>query len=132
MAFFIWVAFEDAVLFMWAVAPKLDVGMDVLRAWGFSYKSNRVWDKEKLGMGYWGRIQHEHLLIGVRGKMESPPLSVLPRSVHREKSVEHSRKPDHFRDAITKMYRGQEKLEMFARGKPPEGWTYWGNQSEAA
>lgn len=63
---------EDAVLFFWATAPKLREAMKVMDAWGFQYKTHAVWDKEKIGMGYWFRGQHELLLVGTRGDM-SPP-----------------------------------------------------------
>lgn len=126
------VGFADAALFMWIPGPLfIPYGERVLNAWGFGggYKTNLIWDKEKLGMGYWGRIQHEHLIIATRGKMVLPPSASLERSVYREKSGEHSAKPAHFRDMITEMYPTLRKLEMFARGEAPKGWTYWGNQA---
>jgi len=45
----------NAVLFLWATAPKLVEALDVMKIWGFSYKTNAVWDKEMIGMGYWFR-----------------------------------------------------------------------------
>ena len=50
---------DNAVLFLWATAPKLLEALDVMAAWGFEYKTCAVWDKAKLGMGFWFRGQHE-------------------------------------------------------------------------
>jgi hypothetical protein len=58
---------QDAVLFLWATNPKLSEALQVMRAWGFQYKTNMVWIKPSIGMGYYARQQHELLLIGGRG-----------------------------------------------------------------
>jgi hypothetical protein len=62
----------DAVLFMWTTAPHLRESFDVLAAWGFEYKTNIVWVKDKIGLGYFVRNQHELLLVATRGDMPSP------------------------------------------------------------
>ncbi len=59
---------KDCILYLWSPAPLIEKALQVLNAWGFTYKSNLVWDKNKMGMGYWVRGQHEHLLIGVKGE----------------------------------------------------------------
>lgn len=53
---------DNAVLYLWATAPKLLEALEVMRAWGFKYKTQAVWDKSWVGMGYWFRGQHEILL----------------------------------------------------------------------
>ena len=60
-------AADDCVLFLWVTVPKLDAGIDVLRAWGFTYKSNFIWAKDKAAHGYWNSNKHEILLVGVKG-----------------------------------------------------------------
>jgi N6-adenosine-specific RNA methylase IME4 len=57
------IANDDSILFLWATAPKLAECMDVIKAWGFTYRTGLVWTKDKIGMGYYVRNQHEHLLI---------------------------------------------------------------------
>lgn len=54
---------DNAVLYLWATAPKLLEALRVMDAWGFEYKTNAVWDKQIIGMGYWFRGQHELLLV---------------------------------------------------------------------
>lgn len=65
-------AADDAVLFLWATAPKLRSALAVMDAWKFEYVTQAVWDKMRVGMGYWFRGQHEILLVGTRGHW-SPP-----------------------------------------------------------
>ena len=64
-------AAKEAVLYLWATAPKLREALHVMDAWGFEYKTHSIWDKEILGMGYWFRGQHELLLVGPL--LSSPP-----------------------------------------------------------
>jgi hypothetical protein len=60
-------AAKDCILFLWSTAPLLAESLEVVTAWGFMYKSCAVWDKERIGMGHYFRIQHEHLLVATRG-----------------------------------------------------------------
>lgn len=120
-------AATDAVLFMWATAPKLREAFDVMDAWGFMYRTHAVWDKEKLGMGYWFRGQHELLLVGTRGKFRPPPENARASSVIRSPRARHSEKPVAAYELIERMFPACRKLELFSR-KPREGWTAWGNQ----
>jgi len=119
---------DNAVLFLWATAPKLEEALDVMRAWGFKYRTCVVWDKETMGMGNWFRIQHELLLLGVKGKMKVPPVEARVRSVYREKRGKHSQKPRYFYEVIEKMFPNGKYLELFARQRYNDKWTVWGNQ----
>ncbi len=121
---------DDAILFCWATAPKLDEALSVIKAWGFSYRTCMVWDKEKIGMGYFARQQHELLLIAMKGEVPAPPPEARPPSVYREPRGEvHSRKPERFYELIEAMYAELPKLELFCR-TPRHGWSAWGNQSD--
>src|SRR3990170_4080212 len=55
---------DNSVLFLWATAPKLEESLEVVKAWGFTYRTHLIWDKRTIGMGYWFRNQHELLLVG--------------------------------------------------------------------
>jgi len=72
------------VLYLWATAPKLLEAIEVMKAWNFSYKTHAIWDKEKIGMGYWFRGQHELLLVGTKGHFSPPAASLRIPSVIRE------------------------------------------------
>ncbi len=119
---------KDSVLYLWATAPKLEWALEVLNAWGFTYKTCAVWDKGIMGMGYWFRGQHELLLVGTKGNF-NPPLPVnRVASVYRERRAKHSRKPKYYYDLIEKMCPNGKYLELFARNKYNEKWTVWGNE----
>jgi N6-adenosine-specific RNA methylase IME4 len=124
-------ATEDAMLYMWATAPKLAECMKVIEAWGFEYRTNLVWDKEVIGMGYHARNQHEILLVAKRGSIPPPAAGTQPSSVHRERRGEHSAKPDFYYEMIEAAYPSLPKIELFCRS-PREGWAVWGNQSGVA
>jgi N6-adenosine-specific RNA methylase IME4 len=124
-------ATDSAALFLWTTAPHLQEAFQVIEAWGFNYKSNIVWVKDRLGLGYYVRNQHELLLIATRGNMPAPPPSRRPLSVIQVAKREHSRKPDEAYEPIERMYPDLPKIELFARGNR-DGWTAWGNQAEAA
>ena len=121
-------ATDDAVLFLWATAPLLPEALDVMDSWGFEYRTGAVWDKKKIGMGYWFRGQHEHLLVGVRGDPPKPPPKAICSSIIASPRGGHSEKPEAVYRMIEAYYPELPKLEMFARGDRP-GWSTWGNQS---
>ena len=86
------IAARDSVLFLWAMAPMLPQALEVMASWGFSCKASFAWVKDKIGLGYWVRNQHETLLLGVRG---SPPTPSAPwPSVICAPCTAHSQKPD--------------------------------------
>jgi N6-adenosine-specific RNA methylase IME4 len=123
------IAAKNSVLYMWATMPRLEVAFDVIRAWGYTYKTGAAWDKQRLGIGYWFRGQHELLLVGTRGKVSPPPSDLRISSVIKCKSGLHSRKPDYVRDRIAAWFPDVPRLEMFTRTKRP-GWDAFGNQVE--
>ena len=120
-------ASPDAALFMWTTVPHLRESFDVLVAWGFEYKTNIVWVKNKIGLGYFVRNQHELLLVATRGDMPSPSPANRPPSVISAPRREHSRKPDEAYELIERMYPELPKIELFARHARP-GWAAWGNE----
>lgn len=122
---------DNCVLYLWATAPLLVEALQVVGAWGFTYKTCAVWDKEKIGVGYWFRGQHELLLVGVRGKVSPPPQPLRVSSVYREARTAHSRKPDIVRTHIGSWFPDVPKLEMFCR-YPAPGWHVLGNQVDSS
>lgn len=118
---------DNAVLYLWATAPKLEEALRVMKAWKMNYKSHLIWDKVKIGMGYWFRGQHELLLVGIRGKFSPPLPSLRIGSVFVEGRGIHSKKPDKIRRYISLWYPNKNKLEIFAREKAL-GWDVFGNE----
>jgi N6-adenosine-specific RNA methylase IME4 len=121
-------ATEDAVLFLWTTSAHLmPDAVQVLRAWGFEYKTNLVWVKDKRGVGFWIRNQHELLLVCTRGDMPTPAPADRPSSVIEAPRREHSRKPDEVYAIVEHMFPDLPRVELFARGRRA-GWEQWGNQ----
>lgn len=127
---------EPAHLYLWVPNAMLPDGLEVMRAWGFEYKSNIIWHKlrkdggsDGRGVGFYFRNVTEVLLFGVRGK-GARTLSLGRSQVNYlgTRKREHSRKPDEQYDLIEGCSRGPF-LEMFARGVRPR-WTSWGNQAD--
>ena len=121
-------AAADCVLFLWATVPMLPEAFDVMKTWGFIYKSESTWVKDKAGTGYWVRGIVEHLLIGRRGRdVPAPaPGEQFPGIIEAPRK-RHSEKPDIVADEIGRLFPNVPKLEMFARKERP-GWTVWGNE----
>lgn len=120
-------AADDSVCFMWATVPMLPEALEVMAAWGFTYKSHAVWVKDRVGTGYWFRNQHELLLIGTRGDIPAPAMGTQPSSVIEAPLGRHSAKPASVAEMIEKLFPNLPKVELFCRS-PREGWDAIGNE----
>jgi N6-adenosine-specific RNA methylase IME4 len=118
----------ECALFLWATIPMLEQALEVMSAWGFGYKSQFVWKKDRAGTGYWTREKHELLLIGTRGEVPAPAPGEQYESVIEAARGEHSAKPFCLYEMIEEMFPTLPRLEMFARGEPVGGWDRWGNE----
>jgi N6-adenosine-specific RNA methylase IME4 len=128
-------AHQTAHLYLWVPNALLPEGLAVMKAWGFSYKSNIVWHKirkdggsDGRGVGFYFRNVTELVLFGVRGK-SARTLAPGRRQVNYVSSQkrEHSRKPDELYPIIEACSPGPH-LELFARGQR-KGWKCWGSES---
>jgi N6-adenosine-specific RNA methylase IME4 len=129
---------STAHLYLWIPNALLPEGLAVMRAWGFTYKSNIVWHKVRKdggsdgrGVGFYFRNVTEMVLFGVRGK-NARTLAPGRRQVNlvATRKREHSRKPDELYPLIEACSPGPY-LELFARGAR-ENWVAWGNQANDA
>jgi len=120
---------QNAVCFMWATNPLLEDAIWLMKQWGFEYKTNLVWVKNKSNygkLGFYVYGQHELLLIGVKGSML--PIGDKPKSIIYGDNDKHSRKPESVYELIESMYPELKYVELFSRNTRP-GWTMWGNQT---
>lgn len=124
------IAAKSAVLLLWATAPMMPQALEVLAAWGFSYRSQLVWVKQRIGTGYWARNRHELVLIAARGKFPAPAPAARPGSVIEGQQREHSRKPEALFEFAERAWPDARKAELFARGAARPGWTAWGLEAE--
>lgn len=127
---------ESAHLYLWVPNALLAEGMEVMKAWGFTYKTNLIWYKirkdggpDRRGVGFYFRNVTELLLFGTKGnKVRTLDPGRSQENIIVSQKREHSRKPDEQYRLIETCSWGPF-LEMFARGNRPN-WTCWGNQAE--
>lgn len=126
------IAADDCVLFLWATAPMLPQALEVMAAWGFVYKTHRIWRKAEnadaglvLGTGYWFRSAHELVLVGTRGAVPAPAMGTQYASIFDARPRKHSEKPDDIHEMIEALFPNLPKIELNARRRR-EGWEPWG------
>jgi len=123
----------DCLLFLWSTFPHLPLALEVMQAWGFTYKTGGSWIKRSaggglaFGTGYILRSAAEVFLIGTIGRPHYRSRSV--RNVIHALRREHSRKPDEARQMIDLLLPGVEACELFAREPWPRR-DVWGNQTD--
>jgi N6-adenosine-specific RNA methylase IME4 len=120
-------------LYLWVPNALLAEGLQVMKRWGFTYKSNLVWYKVRKdggpdgrGVGFYFRNVTELVLFGVRGSMRTLKPGRTQVNLFSTRKREHSRKPDEIYDIIESCSPGPY-LELFARF-PRQGWSQWGNE----
>jgi N6-adenosine-specific RNA methylase IME4 len=124
------IAAKDCALFLWATVPMLFHAGDVMKSWGFNYRSHVMWAKDRRGTGYWFRNRHEVLLVGTRGKIPAPAPGTQWDSWIAAPVGRHSEKPAVFYDLIESYYPSVPKVELYARrGAVRLGWDCWGLES---
>ncbi len=126
---------NNSHLYLWVPNALLLEGLEVMKAWGFTYKTNLIWHKVRKdggpdgrGVGFYFRNTTEIILFGIRGSQRTLQPGRSQVNIIRTQKQEHSRKPDGVYDIIENCSPGPY-LELFARGKR-EGWDVFGNQSE--
>ena len=124
---------DDCVLFLWVTMPMLDEGLELIKSWGFEYKTvaftwvkkNKKADSWFFGMGNWTRSNAELCLIGKKGKIKRQSASIS--SIIDTRIQEHSKKPDCTREKIVSLMGDISRIELFARQRT-DGWDVWGNE----
>lgn len=123
---------KNTYLFLWVTSPNLDRGIEVLKVWGFSYKTVAFcWAKTNrddsyfMGLGGYTRSNIELCLLGVKGKLKRVDMGIRQLIVANRE--EHSKKPDIIKEKIVGLYGNLPRIELFARQKT-EGWDVWGNE----
>ena len=124
---------NDCILFLWVIDPMLPEAMEVIKKWGFKFKTVAfTWVKENkksdgyfTGLGYWTRANPEMCLLATKGKPKR--ISKAVRQLIISKRQEHSKKPDEIRDRIIQLCGDLPRIELFARQKV-KGWDCWGDE----
>jgi N6-adenosine-specific RNA methylase IME4 len=126
---------EEAHLYLWVPNALLQQGLEVLKAWGFTYKTNIIWHKirkdggpDGRGVGFYFRNTTEMVLFGIKGRLRTFKPGRKQVNIIKARKREHSRKPDELYEIIESCSPGPY-LELFARGNRRK-WTQWGNEVE--
>ena len=124
---------KDAILFLWTTLPMIQEALQVIKAWGFEYKTTAfVWVKLARhsdgifwGLGYWTRSNVEICMLATKGHPKR-----VAKNIHQviiSHVEEHSKKPAEARRRIEALMGDVPKIELFAR-RPARGWDVWGNE----
>ena len=130
------IAAKDSTLFIWATFPNLPEAFEVIKAWGFSYKTVaftwvktcRKSDGYFVSLGHWTRANAEVCLLAVKGRPKRISKSVRQLIVSPVRK--HSQKPDETRARIIELMGDLPRVELFAREKVT-GWAAWGNEIDS-
>ena len=123
---------KNCMLFLWVTFPKLQEGLDTIKAWGFEYKTIGFnWIKKNkngtifFGVGWYTKSNSEICLIGVKGKpfKQSNSISQIVETIREE----HSKKTAIVRNKIVDFCGDLPRIELFAR-QQVEGWDCWGDE----
>lgn len=144
-------AAPDCLLWLWATNPMLPQAIEVIAAWGFSFKTAGTWVKRTIhgktafGTGYILRSANEPFLIATRGKPKAtrstrstiptydagpfidgdwPRGSITIEGLARA----HSQKPDEAFAAAEGLIPAARRIELFSRTNRA-GWSVWGNET---
>jgi len=126
------IADKNCILFLWVTFPNLQEGLDVIKAWGFTYKTvgfswiklNKKNGKPFFGIGHYTKSNCEVCLIGVKGKPKIIDDTISSAIISPRQ--DHSRKPNIIRDKIVQLCGDLPRIELFARQKIPN-WDAWGD-----
>lgn len=128
------IALPESHLYLWVPNALLKEGLDVMEAWGFTYKTNLVWYKVRKdggpdgrGVGFYFRNVTELVLFGTRKNFRTLAPGRRQTNIVVSRKREHSRKPDELYNIIEDCSSGPF-LELFAR-QGRKGWDSWGNES---
>jgi N6-adenosine-specific RNA methylase IME4 len=124
---------DKSHLYLWVPNALIKEGLEVMRRWGFTYKTNLVWYKVRKdggpdgrGVGFYFRNVTELILFGIRGRLRTNGPGRRQTNIITSRKREHSRKPDQLYGIIEQCSPGPY-LELFAR-HAREGWSQWGNE----
>jgi N6-adenosine-specific RNA methylase IME4 len=138
------IADKNCALFMWVTFPKLEQALELMKAWGFKYKTLAFsWHKTTktgslfFGVGSYTKSNCEVCLLATKGnvgiKESHDKLVVKSHSVSSAINApkeKHSKKPNIIRHRIEELFGDVPRIELFAREKI-NGWDSWGNEIES-
>ena len=130
------IAANNSALFIWATFPNLPDAFEVIKAWGFTYKTVAfTWVKTCrkssgyfVSLGHWTRANAEVCLLATKGHPRR--ISINVRQLIVSPVRQHSQKPDEARERIVELLGDLPRIELFAREKTG-GWAVWGDEVDS-
>ncbi len=134
---------KNCILVLWVTCPTLPDAFQVMKSWGFNYKTVlHNWIKitksgvPVTGLGSYTRSASELLLLGMKGHIKRISTKIVISQVLMTQRQEHSKKPDIVRENLVKLFGDLPRIELFAREENDlfnkfEGWDVWGNEVES-
>lgn len=126
-------ASQSCLLWLWCTWPHLEVGLRVMKRWGFAYKTGGSWTKTTkngkrgFGGGYIFRSATEPFLIGTIGEPKYRSKSI--RNLIESQVREHSRKPPEAKDMMRSLLPDVFACELFAREQCRD-FDVWGLETD--
>ena len=127
------IAAPESHLYLWVPNALITEGLEVMKRWGFTYKTNIVWHKirkdggpDGRGVGFYFRNVTELVLFGTRGGLRTASRGRRQVNFLATRKREHSRKPEELYPIIEGCSYGPF-LELFARHSRPN-WDAWGDE----
>jgi len=133
---------KDCALMLWGTSPMLPQMLQVMNAWGFTFKGKAFsWAKTcklrpdwpasdqstwHMGRGYSSRANTEDCWLGVNGTPQR--LSFGVRELMTDPVMRHSQKPEETYTRAQKLY-GGPYLDLFSR-QERVGWDQFGDEVE--
>lgn len=125
---------KDAACFMWTTDTHMPQALEIMKAWGFTYKTVAfVWEKQTSKgnpvslLSPWIHKTYEICLLGTKGAMMKYKKDNTIRQMVKVQRGKHSAKPQEVADRIVRMFPDCARIELFARDAKP-GWDVWGNE----
>jgi|TARA_Y100000310_G_C20704007_1_gene833021 site-specific DNA-methyltransferase (adenine-specific) len=125
---------KDSAYFMWVTDSHLKEGIEVLKNWGFKYKTIAfVWLKKYrtgttvYNFAPWTLKSTEICLLGTKGQMSKYKICNNIKQLVIAERTTHSKKPHEVRKRIECLFGELPRIELFAREKT-KGWDTWGNE----
>jgi N6-adenosine-specific RNA methylase IME4 len=129
------IALPQSHLYLWVPNALVDIGLQIINSWGFTYKTMLIWYKirkdggpDRRGVGFYFRNVTEIILFGVKGSLRTSQPGRRQENIISSQKRGHSRKPDEQYQIIESCSPGPY-IELFAR-QQRAGWSVWGNETE--
>ncbi|HEV2417674.1 MAG TPA: MT-A70 family methyltransferase [Terriglobia bacterium] len=130
------IAAEKSHLYLWCPNALVAEALEIMKAWGFNYKTNIVWYKVRKdggpdgrGVGFYFRNVTELILFGIKGRIRTLAPGRSQVNVIVTRKQEHSKKPDELYEIIKRCSPGPH-CELFSRHRV-EGWLQWGDELDS-